>query len=47
MEDINILEFDDSVTPEEKPEEEPEEENTGEQTDTADEQAPLEEIVTE
>ena len=42
MEDINILEFDDSVTPEEKPEEEPEEENTEEQEET---EEPEEQLV--
>lgn len=42
MEDVNILEFDDSVTPEEKPEEESEEENTEEQEEA---EEPAEQLV--
>lgn len=42
MEDVNILEFDDSVTPEEKPEESPEEENTEEQEEA---EEPTEQLV--
>ena len=42
MEDVNILEFDDSVTPEEKPEESPEEENTEEQEEA---EEPAEQLV--
>lgn len=42
MEDVNILEFDDSVTTEEKPEEESEEENTEEQEEA---EEPAEQLV--